>query len=229
MTFKKIMMRRMLRREEREDWRRKGGLQRQRGRAIADEREGEKWLIFALTDASGICVTMLPHLSSLSDITACAIKGRERQIHAYRDGEFHKKEGRKRATDWETDTYRQKRMELLERAGTWRKSPSPRCWWMSKSWRQMRAMLQGKRRGRGDTERGNRVRTCRRKARHDKVLNRMSPIARCAWLQPALSPCVLVREESRNEKAQCMNVGTIDGRGRRGVGRKEGKCVFWHG
>jgi len=48
-------------------------------------------LIFALSDASGICVTMLPHLSSLSDLTACAIKGREREIHAYGDEEFLKK------------------------------------------------------------------------------------------------------------------------------------------
>lgn len=48
-------------------------------------------MIFALSDASGICVTTLPHLSSLSDSTACAIKGREREIHACRDKEFQKK------------------------------------------------------------------------------------------------------------------------------------------
>lgn len=72
-----------------------GGLQRQREK-IADEREGVKWLIFALSGARGICVTMLPHLSGLSDLTeARVIKGWERERYK------KKKEGRKSASDSE--------------------------------------------------------------------------------------------------------------------------------
>lgn len=72
-----------------------GGLQRQREK-IADEREGVKWLIFALSGARGICVTMLPHLSGLSDLTeARVIKGWERERCK------EKKEGRKSASDSE--------------------------------------------------------------------------------------------------------------------------------
>lgn len=97
--IQKIMMaRRMLRTEEREDWKRKGG--QQRGREMADEREGVKWLIFALSGASGISVTMLSHLSGLSDLTACVIKG-GREIYAHRDS-FRKRGQKKCNRLWES-------------------------------------------------------------------------------------------------------------------------------
>ncbi len=58
-------------------------------------------MIFALSDASGICVATLPHLSSLSDVAAHAITGGERESYAHKEIKSLGKKGRKKATDWE--------------------------------------------------------------------------------------------------------------------------------
>lgn len=69
-------------------------------------------MIFALSDASGICVTMLPHLSSLSDLTARAITRGVRESTVYTEIKSVRKRGeeksnRLRETEKETE-------ELLE-------------------------------------------------------------------------------------------------------------------
>lgn len=222
--IQKIMMtRRMLWTEEREDWRRKGGLQRHRGREIADEREGEKWLIFALWCLWYLC----NHAATLIQpiwLNCMCDKREARYMHT--EIKSFRKTGWKKCNRLrETQIDTEENEVIGIRTRMWRKSPSfPRCWWISRSQGWMWVMLKGMWIGLRRHRKGNGVKTCRRKARHDKVLNHMSLIARCAWLQPALSPCVLVREKSRTENAVCVDVGKIDGRGRR-----EGKRAFWHG
>lgn len=200
---------------------------------MADEREKEKWLIFALSDASGICVTMLPHLSSLSDWTACTIKGRERKRCMHTEIKSFRKRGYKKS-----NRLREKQIVTEENGiigvsvqmRMWRKSPSfPRCWWMPKSRGRMIVLLKGMWRGWWGVERETEVKMCHRKPCHDKLSNHMSLIERCSWLQPALLPCVLVREESGIEKAGCVDVGNIDGR----AGGERAKVRFdtvksWH-
>lgn len=202
----------------------KGGLQRQREK-IADEREGVKWLIFALSGARGICVTMLPHLSGLSDLTeARVIKGWERERYK------KKKEGRKSASD--SERHREKKTKQSGGIGMM-------TYWggeiafihralmnVWKSRRSKRLTLQEKwREGMRELWKGNGVKTWWGKARHDKVLNRMSLFALRSWLQPALSPCVLVREESWIEKAECGDAGKIEGSRR--VRQREERGQIW--
>lgn len=160
------------------------------------KREREKWLIFALSDASGICVTMLPHLSSLSDWTAFTIKGRERKRYMHTEIKSFRKRGYKKSNrlrEKQIVTEENGRIGVSVQMSMWRKSPSfPRCWWMPK-------------------------------------MSLMSLIERCPWLQPALLPCVLVKEESGIEKAGCVDVGNIDGR----AGGERAKVRFdtvksWH-
>lgn len=95
-----------------------------------------------------------------------------------------------------------------------------------KSRRSKRLTLQEKwREGMRELWKGNGVKTWWGKARHDKVLNRMSLFALRSWLQPALSPCVLVREESWIEKAECGDAGKIEGSRR--VRQREERGQIW--
>lgn len=200
-----------------------GGLQRQRQK-IADEREGVKWLIFALSGARGICVTMLPHLSGLSDLTeARVIKGWERERCKKK-----KRAEKVQATQRGIERRRQSRVEAL---GWWHIGGEiafihralMNVW---KSRRSKRLTLQEKwREGMRELWKGNGVKTWWGKARHDKVLNRMSLFALRSWLQPALSPCVLVREESWIEKAECGDAGKIEGSRR--VRQREERGQIW--
>lgn len=186
-----------------------------REREIADEREGEKWLIFALSDASGICVTMLPHLSSLSDLTARAIKGGVRERTVYTEIKSVGKRGeeksnRLRETQKETE-------ELLEWVYKWERGEnhSPGAdEWMPESRGQLRAEsreVEGVRRQKGKPE--------SRCVKDKRVITWFWTVclSLLATLDSSLhsQPCVLVREEGEIVKAVCMDGWKKDGRERK--------------
>lgn len=186
------MTKRMLRTEERK---RKGGLQRKRGREIADEKgKGEVidfcslWCLWYLCNHAATLIQPI-WLNCIHD------KGkREEEIHAYRDKEFQEK--------------RVQKEQQIER-----KTDSDRGEWSY--WCEC------------TNEHVEKITVIPQVLMNAENVSHVSE--RCPWLQPALLPCVLVKEESGIEKAGCVDVGNIDGR----AGGERAKVRFdtvksWH-
>lgn len=157
----------------------------------------KKWLIFALWCLWYLCNHAATLIQPIWYQRAHDKEGGEREGgRRRREAEFWSKRGRKRATDWEKAG---RIIELLgpgvQMRNVGRISSGER---LKRQRRGGGRASEREQRCRGrERERGGDEGTRCRRARHDKVLNRVSLIARCAWLRPALSPRVLVREAAR--------------------------------
>lgn len=182
--IQKRMMTRMLRKEEREDWRRKGGLQRQRDSWWKGRGEVidfcSLWCLWYLCNHAATLIQPIWFNCTRDNERS------EGEHRVYGDKECQKKRGGKEQQIERNGKRDRRAIGVGVQMRTWRKS-FPRCWWMN-VWKSRTIESREQRSGGGEeTEREAGVKMCQRQARHHMVLNHMSLIARHTWLQPALS------------------------------------------
>lgn len=188
-------------------------------------------LIFFLSDASGICWTILPHLSSLSDWTASRIKGGEKRRYTQPEIQSFRERGSKKSN-------RLRERGICSRGEWchWHECSNVdlitlvlRCWWMPESGGERQRCLRGSR-GSAEEERGKPKWKC---AREHHVMTRFR--ATCLRLNAALDSslhfwpvCLLEREAELKRQPVWMEGRARGESSRGGAGGAFDTVKGWH-